>query len=76
MNASLLQVKQWARLHSINDGSQGTFNSYALTNMAIHHLQAQTPPVIPPLAVLMPPDLLATPEDAPRAVFLSHTACD
>jgi DNA polymerase sigma len=56
-----VQVKAWARNHSINDGAQGSFNSYTLTTMVLYHLQAQPQPVVPPLVLLVPPDVLAVP---------------
>jgi hypothetical protein len=54
-----LQVKAWARHQGINDGAQGTFNSYTLTIMVLYHLQSFKPPIVPPLMLLVPPDFLA-----------------
>ena len=34
-------VKKWAKTHGINDASQGTLSSYALTLMVIHYLQGK-----------------------------------
>ncbi|KAK9824184.1 hypothetical protein WJX72_008402 [[Myrmecia] bisecta] len=42
-------VKKWARTHNMNDASNGTFNSFALTLMVAFHLQTQQPPILPPL---------------------------
>jgi len=43
-------VKKWAKKHDINDASQGTLSSYALTLMVIHYLQGVCkPPVVPVL---------------------------
>lgn len=35
-------VKKWAKTQGINDASQGTLSSYALTLMVIHYLQGKT----------------------------------
>ena len=48
-------VKLWARHHSLNDSSQGTFNSFALTLLIVFHLQNRTPAVLPPLYQLFLP---------------------
>ena len=46
----VLALKKWARHHQINDASQGTLSSYALTLMALHYLQVGvSPPVLPNL---------------------------
>lgn len=45
-----MQTKAWARQQGINDASRGTFNSYALTLMVLHHLQTVQPPVMPTLS--------------------------
>jgi len=46
----VLALKRWARHHKINDASQGTLSSYALTLMALHYLQVGVkPPVLPNL---------------------------
>merc|ERR1712136_394724 len=46
----VLAIKRWARHHKINDASQGTLSSYALTLMALHFLQCGVqPPVLPNL---------------------------
>lgn len=45
-------VKLWARHHNLNDSSQGTFNSFALTLLVVFHLQNRTPAVLPPLHTL------------------------
>lgn len=53
-----VQVKAWARHQGINDAAGNTFNSFALTNMVLLHLQSLSPQVMPPLALLLPKDLL------------------
>lgn len=46
----VLTLKRWARHHKINDASQGTLSSYALTLMMLHYLQVGVkPPVLPNL---------------------------
>lgn len=55
-----MQVKAWARHQGINDATTGTFNSFALTLMALLHLQCTSPHVMPALALLLPEDLLAS----------------
>jgi len=46
----VLTLKRWARHHKINDASQGTLSSYALTLMMLHFLQVGVrPPVLPNL---------------------------
>ena len=60
-----MQAKVWARHHGINDGAQGTFNSYALTTMVLYHLQSLPQPVVPALVLLLPPDLLTGSEPEP-----------
>ena len=37
----VMLVKKWAKTHGINDASQGTLSSYALTLMVIHYLQGK-----------------------------------
>lgn len=37
----VILVKKWAKTHGINDASQGTLSSYALTLMVIHYLQGK-----------------------------------
>lgn len=54
-----MQVKAWARHQGINDATNATFNSFALTLMILLHLQCASPQVMPPLALLLPKDLLA-----------------
>ncbi len=41
------QVKHWAKRCDVNDGSNMTLSSYALTLMLLHYLQNTTPPVLP-----------------------------
>lgn len=42
-------VKLWAKLHGLNDGAAGTFNSWSLTLMVLFHLQTVRPAILPPL---------------------------
>ncbi|KAK9832586.1 hypothetical protein WJX81_001551 [Elliptochloris bilobata] len=51
-------VKLWAGRHALNDATSGTFNSHALTLMAVFHLQTRVPAVLPPICALfeMPED--------------------
>lgn len=56
-------VKLWAKARGINDPGQGTFNSYSLSLLVIFHLQNLSPPLLPPLAVLL--------EDLNDDIFLS-----
>lgn len=42
-------VKKWAKTQGINDASQGTLSSYALTLMVIHYLQAVCMPAVVPV---------------------------
>mmetsp|Transcript_53185 Transcript_53185/g.173012 ORF Transcript_53185/g.173012 Transcript_53185/m.173012 type:complete len:427 (-) Transcript_53185:15-1295(-) len=44
-----LCIKFWASQRNINDRSQGTLSSFALTLMLIHFLQRRTPPILPSL---------------------------
>jgi len=46
-------VKLWAKAKGINDPGQGTFNSYSLSLLVIFHLQNLSPPLLPPLSVLL-----------------------
>ena len=48
-----VQVKMWARKQRINDPANGSFNSYALSLMALFHLQSVSPPVMPNLEDLL-----------------------
>ena len=48
-----MQVKAWARCQRLNDPVNGSFNSYALTLMALFHLQSVQPPVMPSVAHIM-----------------------
>lgn len=45
----VMLVKKWAKTHSINDASQGTLSSYALTLMVIHYLQGVCKPAVVPV---------------------------
>ena len=40
-------IKYWARYHDINDASNGSLNSYAITLMVVFHLQTRTPRILP-----------------------------
>lgn len=49
-------VKVWARSHNLNDASQGTFNSFALTLLVIFHLQTRNPPILPCIGEVLDPE--------------------
>lgn len=42
-------VKLWAKVHGLNDGMNGTFNSWSLTLMVMFALQACSPALLPPM---------------------------
>ncbi|EFJ05729.1 hypothetical protein SELMODRAFT_431345 [Selaginella moellendorffii] len=48
-----LLLKKWAKSHEINDASAGTLSSYVITLLAIFHLQTCSPPVLPPLSMII-----------------------
>lgn len=45
-------VKLWARHHDVNDSTNGSLNSFALTLLVVFHLQTRHPAVLPPLCQL------------------------
>ncbi|KAK9905558.1 hypothetical protein WJX75_002111 [Coccomyxa subellipsoidea] len=48
--AQMLRViKVWSAAHGLNDASNGTFNTFALSLMVLFHLQMRRPAVLPPL---------------------------
>lgn len=53
----VLTIKRWARHHKINDASQGTLSSYALTLMTIHYLQCGVKPAILPNLIAENPEV-------------------
>ncbi|EIE23385.1 hypothetical protein COCSUDRAFT_41642 [Coccomyxa subellipsoidea C-169] len=42
-------IKVWSGAHGLNDASNGTFNTFALSLMVLFHLQLRRPAVLPPL---------------------------
>ncbi|MEW5304100.1 MAG: hypothetical protein WDW36_006734 [Sanguina aurantia] len=46
-------VKVWAKAHGLNAPSNGTFNSWSLTLMALFALQTTQPALLPPLKSLL-----------------------
>ncbi|XP_068693679.1 poly(A) RNA polymerase GLD2-like [Montipora foliosa] len=56
-------VKKWAKNHGINDASQGTLSSYALTLMVIHYLQGVCKPAVVPVLQKKYPKLFRFPEE-------------
>lgn len=54
--ALITLVKGWAKAHDINDPTNRTINSFALTLLVVHHLQQCLPAVLPPLAEILCPD--------------------
>ncbi|EXC19387.1 hypothetical protein L484_010404 [Morus notabilis] len=50
----ILLVKEWAKVHNINDSKAGTLSSYSLTLLVIFHFQTCQPPIFPPLKDIFP----------------------
>ncbi|XP_077571249.1 poly(A) RNA polymerase GLD2-like [Stigmatopora nigra] len=50
----IIVIKKWASHHKINDASQGTLSSYALTLMVLHYLQTRDKPVVRSLQLDFP----------------------
>eukprot|EP00884_Botryococcus_braunii_P010144 jgi/Botrbrau1/19130/Bobra.0077s0042.1 len=53
-------LKKWATLNEVNNATMGTFNTFALTNLIVFHLQQRKPAILPPLYRLW--------EDSPEAL--------
>ncbi|VYS59464.1 unnamed protein product [Arabidopsis thaliana] len=47
-----LLIKHWARAHGVNNASHNTLNSISITMLVAHHLQTQSPPILPPFSTL------------------------
>lgn len=47
----LQQVKVFAKVHSLNDSANATFNTWCLTLMTVFALQQAQPAMLPPLAL-------------------------
>ncbi|KAG7564602.1 hypothetical protein ISN44_As10g013630 [Arabidopsis suecica] len=45
-------IKHWAKAHGVNNASQQTLNSISITLLVAHHLQTQSPPILPPFSTL------------------------
>lgn len=50
----VLLVKEWAKVHNINDSRNGTLNSYSLSLLVIFHFQTCEPAILPPLREIYP----------------------
>ena len=53
-------VKLWAKHYDVNNAMEGSFNSYSLCLLCMHHLQRRKTPILPPTMMLtLPrPDLI------------------
>ncbi|KAL0713606.1 hypothetical protein Bca4012_020584 [Brassica carinata] len=47
-----LLIKHWAKAHYVNSAVHNTLNSISITLLVAHHLQTQTPPILPPFSLL------------------------
>ncbi|KAG7633415.1 hypothetical protein ISN44_As03g037160 [Arabidopsis suecica] len=47
-----LLIKHWAKAHGVNNASHNTLNSISITMLVAHHLQTQSPPILPPFSTL------------------------
>jgi hypothetical protein len=54
--ALITLVKCWAKAQGVNDPTNRTLNSFAITLLIVHHLQQCLPAVLPPLAEILCPD--------------------
>ncbi|CAH2065312.1 unnamed protein product [Thlaspi arvense] len=45
-------VKHWAKAHEVNSALHRTLNSVSITLLVAHHLQSQSPPILPPFSSL------------------------
>jgi len=71
----VLAVKKWARDCKINDASDNTLSSYALTLMVIFYLQSDlAPPVLPCLQDTQPG--LFKPESSPDSLRYKRPNCE
>ena len=71
----VLAIKKWARDCEINDASDNTLSSYALTLMAVFYLQAGvSPPVLPCLQETHP--AMFPPESRPESLTFASPDCD
>ncbi|XP_028776140.1 protein HESO1 isoform X1 [Neltuma alba] len=50
----VLLVKEWAKVHKINNSKTGTFNSYSLSLLVLFHFQTCVPAILPPLKDIYP----------------------
>ena len=53
-------IKLWAKHYDVNNAMEGSFNSYSLCLLCMHHLQRRPVPILPPtmLLTLPRPDLV------------------
>ena len=53
-------IKLWAKHYDVNNAMEGTFNSYSLCLLCMHHLQRRKIPILPPtmLLTIPRPDLI------------------
>ena len=53
-------IKLWAKHYDVNNAMEGSFNSYSLCLLVMHHLQRRKIPILPPtmLLTLPRPDLV------------------
>ncbi|KAL9831345.1 putative polynucleotide adenylyltransferase [Arabidopsis thaliana] len=52
VNIVICQIKHWAKAHGVNNASHNTLNSISITMLVAHHLQTQSPPILPPFSTL------------------------
>ena len=67
-------IKLWAKHYDVNNALEGSFNSYSLCLLCMHHLQRRRVPILPPTMELTLPraDLV---ESEVRELE-EHVACD
>ncbi|KDD75892.1 hypothetical protein H632_c450p0 [Helicosporidium sp. ATCC 50920] len=56
----IMLVKLWAKAQGVNDAAEGSYNSWCLSCLALHHCQTRPRPLLPPLSLL-----LGCPSDGP-----------
>ena len=66
-------IKLWAKHYDVNSAMEGSFNSYSLCLLVMHHLQRRKVPILPPTMFLTIPrvDLIASEMDE----LAEHVAC-
>jgi len=67
-------VKLWAKHYDVNNAMEGSFNSYSLCLLCMHHLQRRNTPILPPTMMLtLPrPDLV----ESEQRELEEHERCD